>query len=117
LEIRVIIANVENWHIFYIIGYGMDVSGFVARFHVGAGIYFLFRAPRETVRPFQPPVQEMCESLGLDAKRQECQIYHSPRSTVEHKKEYYLIQHKIVCLCNGDKMSSTEVRNECLCII
>ena len=36
----------------------------------------------------------MCESLGLDVKGQECKVYHSTRSTVEHKKEHYLIQHK-----------------------
>jgi hypothetical protein len=45
--------------VFYIIGYGVDVSGIVARFQVGAGIHFLFRASRETmsIRPIQPPVQ------------------------------------------------------------
>jgi hypothetical protein len=57
LEIRAIVANVANGHIFYIIGYDVDVLGIVARFQVGAGIYFLFRASREAVRPIQSPVQ------------------------------------------------------------
>jgi hypothetical protein len=56
-EIRVIIANMTNGYIFYIIGYGVDVSGIVARFKVGVGIYLLFRDSRETVRPIQSPVQ------------------------------------------------------------
>jgi hypothetical protein len=74
LEIRVIVANMENEHIFYILRYGVYFSEILARFDVGVGIYFLFGAPTETVRPFQPPVQQMCESLGLDMKGQECQI-------------------------------------------
>jgi hypothetical protein len=57
LEIRVIVANMVNGYIFYTIGYGVDVSGILARFQVGAGIYFLFSASRGTVRPIQPPVQ------------------------------------------------------------
>jgi hypothetical protein len=42
---------------FIIIVYDVDVSGIVARFQVGAGVYFFFRASRQTVRPIQPPVQ------------------------------------------------------------
>jgi len=38
-------------HIIYITAYGVDVSGIVTRFQVGAGMYFLFRASRETLRP------------------------------------------------------------------
>jgi hypothetical protein len=65
LEIRVIVANMDNRHIFYIIGYGLYFSEIVARFHVGVRIYFLFGAPRETVRHFQPPVHQLYESLLL----------------------------------------------------
>jgi hypothetical protein len=57
LEIRVIIAKMANGDIFYNITYDIDVSGIVDRFQVGAGIYFLFRAFRVTVTPFQSPVQ------------------------------------------------------------
>jgi len=48
---------VANGHIYYLIGFGADVSGIVARFQVGTGVYFLFRTSRETVRPIQPPIQ------------------------------------------------------------
>ena len=59
----------------------------------------------------------MFGSLGLDMKRQGCKFYRLPRSTIEDKKEYYLIQHKIVCLCNGDWQISCGLRSECLCNI
>jgi hypothetical protein len=57
LEIRVIVANVGKGLVFYIIGYGVDVSGIVAQFQVWVGIYFLYIAFKNTVRPIQPPVQ------------------------------------------------------------
>jgi hypothetical protein len=57
LEIRLIVANMTNGHIFYILGYGVDVLGIVAQFQFGTGIYFLFRSSRETVRPIQLLVQ------------------------------------------------------------
>jgi hypothetical protein len=57
LEKRVIVANMANGHVFYIIGYGVDVTGIVARFQGGAGIYLLFRVSREPVRHIQHPVE------------------------------------------------------------
>ena len=46
-----------NGLIFFMIFNGVNVSGIGARFHVGAGIYFLLRSSRETVRTIKPPVQ------------------------------------------------------------
>jgi hypothetical protein len=36
LEVSVFVASMVNGHVFYIIGYGVDVSGNVGRFQVGA---------------------------------------------------------------------------------
>ena len=58
----------------------------------------------------------MFECASLDIKGQRCKFYRFPRSTIEDKKEYYPIQHKIVCLCNGDWLISCALRNESLCI-
>ena len=105
-----------NGRIFFIIVY-VEVSGIVARFQVGAGLRFLLRSSRETVRTIQPPDQQMYESLGLDIKGQVFKFYRLPRCTIEDKKEHHLIQHKIFCLCNGVWLISCGLRNERLCII
>jgi hypothetical protein len=66
-------------------GYGLDDRGVGVRVPVGSGIFHFSKSSRPALEYTQPPIEWVPGAHSPEAKRQEHEADHSPRTSAEVK--------------------------------